>query len=416
MYLYCKPIVGISTIRSERFLKSLHEFKEELARTGYNPHVTRLYLHSIAHFGIWLEREGLDIERVDNGIVAAFEQHRERCLCENASKNTGRHVVSGIRIFVGYLRKLGCVTAVEASPPPVPIVAEFLNWMRTHRGVVETTIRAYQYYVANLVESLGDDPKTYVAADLRDFISKRYGHYGPRSIRMVMGAVRMFLRYLVVDGRCRSGLDHALISSPNWSQQSLPRGISSEDINKVLMSCPATSIGIRDRAILLLLIRLGLRAGDVAKLRFGDICFKTGVLRVCGKGFRETQLPLSQDIGEALLEYLRAVRIQVKSDHDYIFLQAMAPFLAFGSQRHPGSAIRHVARSALKRAGVQSPSRGSHVFRHTAACQMLRSDVGLENIAAVLRHRVVDTTAIYAKVDLQMLAQVAQPWPEMMPC
>ena len=265
---------------------------------------------------------------------------------------------------------------------------------------------------ANLVEVLGDDPQTYTAAGLRDFLAKRYRHYGHGSIRMVLAAVRMFLLYLAADGRCRIGLDQALTSPPNWSQQSLPRGLSAQDVNRVLALCPTTPIGIRDRAILLLLVRLGLRAGDVAALRSTDLCFETATLRVCGKGGREVRLPLPQEVGEALLDYLRRGRPRAESD--YVFLRAVAPFRPFGRQR--GHAVTHIARAALKRAGIQPPTPGAHVFRHTAACQMLRADVSLEGIAAVLRHRSVETTALYAKVDLHMLEQVAQPWPEVASC
>jgi site-specific recombinase XerD len=267
--------------------------------------------------------------------------------------------------------------------------------------------------VTQLVDSLGDDPQTYTAHDLRDFVAKRYQHYGRNSIRMVLAAVRMFLRYLAVEGRCRPGLEQALISPANWSQQSLPRGLSSQQVQSILAACPSTPRGIRDHAILLLLIRLGLRAGDIAALRFSDLCFQTATIRVSGKGGREVRLPLPQDVGDALLAYLDTGRPPVQSDH--IFLRSMAPFKPFNGEQ-AGHAVTHVARTALKRAGIQPPIGGAHVFRHTAACQMLRQDVGLEDIAAVLRHRSIETTAHYAKVDLRLLEQVAQPWPEVEPC
>jgi integrase len=230
---------------------------------------------------------------------------------------------------------------------------------------------------------------------------------------MVLAAVRMFLRFLAVEDRCRVGLDAALIAPPNWSRQSLPRGLSAADVTRVLHQCPTTPTGIRDRAIVLLLIRLGLRAGDVAALRFADLSFETATLRVCGKGGRDVRLPLPQDVGEALLDYLRRGRPPAESE--YVFLRAVAPVRPWcGRQR--AHAVTHIARAALRRAGVHPPTPGAHVFRHTAACQMLRAGVRLEGIAAVLRHRSVDTTALYAKVDRQMLERVAQPWPEVASC
>ncbi len=223
----------------------------------------------------------------------------------------------------------------------------------------------------------------------------------------------MFLRYLAAEGQCRPGLEHALTLPANWSQQSLPQGLAPEEIRRVLAACPPTPRGLRDRAALLLLIRLGLRAGDVSKLRFSDLCFGTATIRVLGKERREVRLPLPQDVGDALLAYVSKGRPRIQSE--FVFLRSIAPFQPF-SMRQAGSGVSYIARAALRRAGVQPPRRGSHVFRHTAACQMLRQGVGLEGIAEVLRHRSVETTGIYAKVDLALLGQIAQPWPEGMSC
>jgi site-specific recombinase XerD len=230
---------------------------------------------------------------------------------------------------------------------------------------------------------------------------------------MVFAAVRMFLRYLAIEGKCRAGLEHALTPPANWSQQSLPRGLSAEEVERVLAGCSSSPRGLRDRAVLLLLIRLGLRAGDVSKLRLSDLCFKTATIRVSGKGAREVRLPLPQDVGDTLVDYLSAVRPRVQSE--FVFLRSIAPFKPF-SMRQAGKGVSHIARSALKRARVHPPKPGAHVFRHTAACQLLRQGVGVERIAEVLRHRSVGTTGIYAKVDLELLGQVAQPWPEALQC
>lgn len=279
--------------------------------------------------------------------------------------------------------------------------------------MVETTITTYGRYLTDLVRELGDEPTEYTARSLRAFVERRCRHYRRGSTRMLLAAVRMFLRYLAVNGGCRPGLECALPSTANWSLHPLPRGLATGDIDRVLASCPSTPRGIRDHAILLLLTRLGLRAGDVAKLRFVDLCFETGTIRVSGKGRRESLLPLPQDVGDALLRYLREGRPQVPGE--FVFLRSMAPFNPFGMRR-AGSAVSGVARAALNRSGVQAPSRGSHVFRHTAACQMLRQGVGLEDIAEVLRHQSISTTGIYAKVDQELLSQVAQPWPEVARC
>jgi integrase/recombinase XerD len=383
MQAYPESRLGLETIQSARFLELFRDYGKELVQAGYNPGVARLHLRSVVHFGVWLELEGVTLDSIDEQTVATFDRHRSSCRCPGTSRDCGRHVLSCIRAFLKHLRER---RIVETNAPPEPscLVREFLGWMSTHRGVVDTTLTSYRRYVTHLVDCLSDDPQTYTAGKLRDFIAKRYRHYGRNSIRMVLAAVRMFLRYLAVEGRCRPGLEQALVSPANWSRHSLPRGLTSQQVQSILAACPSTPRGIRDRAILLLLIRLGLRAGDVAALRLADLCFQTATIRVSGKGGREVRLPLPQDVGDALLAYLDTGRPRVQSDH--LFLRSLAPFKPF-SGAQAGHAITHVARSALKRAGVQPPICGAHVFRHTAACQMLRQDVGLEDIAAVLRHR-----------------------------
>src|SRR3990172_7402915 len=151
---------------------------------------------------------------------------------------------------------------------------------------------------------------------------------------MVLAAVRMFLRYLAAEGKCRPGLEHALTPLANWSQQSLPRGLAPEEIRRVLAACPTTPRGLRDRAALLLLIRLGLRAGDVSKLRFSDLCFETATIRVSGKGGREVRLPLPHDVGDALLEYLRAGRPRVHGE--FVFRASRGDVGASRGQRPGG--------------------------------------------------------------------------------
>jgi integrase/recombinase XerD len=374
MYTYLKPILGLSDIRSATFLQLVHDYEKALVKSGYNPYVVRLHLHSVSHFVIWLERKGIKLETIEQRTVAAFNRHRPHCRCRGTSRNRGRHVVSCVRIFLHYLREQGKVPLAELPAGSNLLVDEFLQWMTADRGAVETTLASYQLFVTNLVEFLGDDPRTYTARGLRDFIAKRYRHYGHNSIRMVLAAVRMFLRYLTVDGRCRPGLDHALPSPAIWSQQSLPQGLAIEEVQRTLTSCSSAPAGIRDRAVLLLLIRLGLRASDVAALQFKDLCFETATIKVSGKGRREVQLPLPQEVGDALLEYLRGGRPQINSN--YVFLRAVAPFRPFGGLR-PGHAVSHIARTALRRAGVQCSRRGAHVFRHTTACWMLSAGVGL---------------------------------------
>lgn len=409
---YASPVAGLSAIRSQTFQQLFADYERRLLGAGYHPTSVRLQLHSIAHFGVWCELEDCNLDTINDQTLDAFERHRSTCRCPGTSRNRSRQVRSCVRGFLRHLRERG-VILVEARPEPVPSVQAFLRWMRVDRGVVESTLTSYGGYVGDLVRVLGDDPRTYTAVGLRDFVEQRCRHYRRNSSRMVLAAVRMFVRYLAVEGQCRSGLEHALPSPAHWSHQSLPRGLRPEEVERILARCPLTPRGLRDRAVLLLLIRLGLRAGDVKRLRFSDLCFDTAAIRVSGKGGRAVRLPLPQDVGDALLAYVRAGRPSV--DSEFVFLRSMAPFDPF-AMRPASKVVGHIARAALKRADVHPPTRGAHVFRHTAACQLLRQGVSLEGIAEVLRHRSVETTGLYAKVDVALLESVAQPWPEVVPC
>jgi integrase len=181
-------------------------------------------------------------------------------------------------------------------------------------------------------------------------------------------------------------------------------------VNSLIAACDGSSPARRrDRAIILLLARLGLRAGDVAGLRIGDIEWVTGTLRVSGKGRYQVRLPLPQEVGDAILNYLECR--PPTHDCDNIFVRNIAPYRPLKR----GDGVSSAVRSVMKRAGVVSPVKAAHVLRHTAATQMLRHGVPLDKIGLVLRHRGIDTTAYYAKADVNLLKGIAQPWTEVLP-
>jgi site-specific recombinase XerD len=225
-------------------------------------------------------------------------------------------------------------------------------------------------------------------------------------------ALRMFLRFLIAEGKCAAGLEAAIPVVAQWRLSSLPRYLQSDEVERVIASCDTASpVGRRDRAILLLLARLGLRAGDIVQLRLADLDWKGAWICVTGKSRRQTQFPLTRELGQAIVDYLEDGRPQ--TDADALFVRSRAPFRAFASH----CAISVVVAQAMRRAGVKCPSRGAaHVLRHSVATSMLREGASLQDIAAILGHRSITTTQIYAKVDLPELQQISQPWPEVQPC
>jgi len=257
---------------------------------------------------------------------------------------------------------------------------------------------------------LGDDPKTYSARRLRDFVIERSRSHGRRRGETIVCAVRAFLRFLVATGKCRDGLPDAIPRFASWKLSSLPRYLEPPVVQRIIDACPpSTPLLRRDRAILLLLSRLGLRAGDIGRITFDDIDWRNATFAVAGKSRRREQLPLPQDVGDAILDYIRHGRPAMR--HPQVFLTSRAPHRPVNN-----GTISQIANAAILRAGVDSPNHGAHVFRHSAATAMLRQGAGLPSIGAVLRHRLPDTTLQYAKIDFASLAEVAMPWPEVSPC
>jgi site-specific recombinase XerD len=288
----------------------------------------------------------------------------------------------------------------------------FRRWMQQQRGTCDATLYNYGLDLRDLLKSLGEDPTKFDAKSLREFVLERSQQRGWGVAKRCTAAVRMFLRFLIADGKCAVGLDASIPALAHWRLSSLPRYLQPDEVEQVITSCdPATPIGRRDRAILLLLARLGLRAGDIVQLRLGDLDWKEAVIHVSGKGRRQTLLPLTQEIGDAVVTYIQDGRPQTAADA--LFIRSYAPFRALGDH----SAISMIVAQAMRRAGVTCPSRGAaHALRHSVASSMLQQGSSLQEIAGVLRHRSITTTEIYAKVDVVTLRQIAQPWPEVKSC
>ena len=288
-------------------------------------------------------------------------------------------------------------------------MAHFKVWLCKHRGASDSTIKLYARDAAHLMATLGDDPEKWEPAAIRSFFLDRASHCGNGTVEKLTTSLRAFLRYLAVRGRCQAGLADVVPGYARWRLADLPRSLAAEQVNRLIAACDGEVVERRrDRAILLLLARLGLRAGDVAQLRLDDIEWKTASLRVSGKSRYEVRLPLPQNVGDAIAAYLACRPSTCPSDH--VFLRNIAPFRPFRN----GDGVSSLVRRLMQRAGIVAPVKGAHVLRHTAATEMLRHGVPLEKIGLVLRHRGIDTTARYAKADVALLKQIAQPWPEVL--
>jgi integrase/recombinase XerD len=391
----------------------LDAFASELTATGYMSLTIGGYQDSIAHFGEWIQRKSIALEAIDDDAVAGFASHRCACSGGRKQKRVSQKYVARVRRFVCYLRERGVVKAREnVGEFPIPIVVELGEWLLRHRGVSTRTVERHKRLVTHLLLKLGDDSANYDVESIRRVICAEASSHRPATAQSLATTLRVYLRFLVSKGLCRPGLDRAVPQVANWKLSALPRYLVASDVERLIASCDVEKPnGIRDRAILLLLARLGLRAGDVFGMRIDDIDWREATLRVRGKGRREVRLPLPQDAGDAVLAYLVQARPRVAIDR--MFLCANGPHRPLATS----SGISNIVGLALRRAGISDPpSRGANLLRHSAATTMLRAGATLDAVATVLRHRSSDTTAHYAKVDIAMLRQVAQPWPGDVSC
>jgi site-specific recombinase XerD len=394
---------GLSGPYADGFAAALHS-------DGYRNATAVRYIRAAVHLGHVLQKRGRDLADID---ISKFDRHLQSCRCPRSKGGRrNHHTLYGAKRFRDYLVRIGVckrpdLHVTENVEPQ--LVVGFRHWLRKHRGAAEHTIRLYRRDASHFVITLGDDPSCWDAQGVRKYFLDRSDHSGAGSIEKLITSLRVFLRYLSAQGLCKADLDKAVPAYASWRLAELPRYLSAEQVNALIAACDGSSPARRrDRAILLLLSRLGLRAGDVARLRLSDIEWQSGSLRVSGKGRYQVRLPLPQEVGDALIDYLGSRPIAQETD--YVFVRSIAPFRPF--VRSDG--VSNVVRRAMKRAGVISPAKGAHVLRHTAATEMLRLGVPLDRIGLVLRHRGIDTTAYYAKADAKLLKQVAQPWPEVL--
>ena len=352
----------------------------------------------LGHWTDWIHDAGYDLSTIHSGYAASVPAFR-------AMPNYSMRLRSGT-LFVLFLEEQCIVDPLPKPPSPSeqwPILGEFRDWMLRNRGVLDSSLDTYQNILVHMFLVLGDAPEAYSAHAIREFVLGRAGMHGVAHARMTVTATRAFLRFLIATGRCPAGRDQAIPNFAGWQLAPVPDFLNDADITRIVAACSGEA-RLRDRAVILFLVRLGLRASEVANLEFDHIDWRNGRIAIRGgKSRREEWLPLPQEVGEALLAYLDRGRPSLATPRVFVTAQnPMRPMSRF--------AVNCLAQAALDRAGIQSGRRGSHLLRHSAATAMLRHGVNLAGVGAVLRHRSLSTTMQYAKVDFALLREIAQPW------
>jgi site-specific recombinase XerD len=335
----------------EHVATHLTAFAQHLSALGYSLVSQRGYRSQAEHFVCWLRLLRIQWSQVDAAVVDRFARHECRCAIRRKRKlteGTGpAHRRRGAHRFIGFLQESGVIpqTTMLCEPTEDPRLAAFRNWLRQHRGAADDTIRRYLHEELRWLPALGRDPSAYDAATIRDLVLNQGAERSRASVRMTATVLRSYLRFLAARGECRPELVGAVPVAPRRHLATLPRYTSSAMIERIVGSCDATTpVGIRDRAIVLLLARLGLRAGDVWRLRFVDIDWAKALLHVHGKSRRPASLPLPQDVGDAVLAYLERVRPKVKEER--VFLRVQAPFRPFASSAEIAGIVAVCSRAA----------------------------------------------------------------------
>ena len=368
-------------------------FAAELTAHGYTDLSATNQLRLMADMSRWLDARATALGDIDHGVVVQFLEKR----CRTHTQFTTERAVAPLLRYLEAARVIDPIEA-PARRPRSELLLEYDRYLVEERAVLPAR-RALCLAVADQFLD-GKRVKTLTTRDVTHFVDARAGRPG---FSGELSALRSLLRFLFVSSKTRVNLVHAVPSSPRWRLASLPKALEPSELEAVLATCDRrTLVGCRNYAVLVLLGRLGLRAGEVAALQLDDLDWKAGEIVVRGKGRVLGRLPMPVDVGEAVVAYLRR-SLRSKGTRS-VFVSSRAPYRGGAS-----SAIIGIAKTALRSAGIESG--GAHRLRHTAATQMLRRGASLTEIAQVLRHRHIDTTAIYAKVDHDSLRSIARPWP-----
>lgn len=397
----------MSNVLGVRFWGPLESYAEgfagELSRLGYTAGSASHQLRLLAHLSRWLEAEGRG-RGVDRSDLVRFVAER---------RAEGRRLYVSMRGIAPLVDFLDGVGLLEREEPEVPdgveqFIDRYRTYMRCDRGVADSSIRtdvsALRPFLERRAVGGSVELEGVSAVEVTGFLLEVAALGMPGRAQTTATALRSVLRFLHVEGITERSLLGAVPSVASWRLSALPKALEPGEVARLLAACDRrTSIGRRDAAMLLLLVRLGLRAREVARLELGDIDWRAGEMVVHGKGSRDERIPVPDDVGRAIVGYLQRGR-PVNALTRHVFVRDKAPHRGLTSE-----AVSARVWAASRRAGLEEFR--AHRLRHTAATAMLAAGTPLTEIGQLLRHRKALTTAVYAKTDVETLRGVARAWP-----
>lgn len=379
-------------------------FTEGLLRRGYTRTSAEQHVCFIAHLDRWMAGEGVGLDGLSEPVIERYLG--ERRAAGYVEYRSGK----ALRPLLEYLAPLAVLPVPDdAAPTPVGmLLGRYSSYLVGERGLTAGTAHGYVHcvrpFVVSRVRGQVIDLAGISAVEVTGFVLAACPGRAVGSAKLIVCALRSFLRWLHLTGQAPGSLTEAVPSVAGWRLSQLPKGLEPGQLRRLLACCDRrTPTGRRDYAVLLLLSRLGLRAGEVARLGLGDIDWRHGEIAVVGKGDRSERLPLPADVGAAIVAYLRRGR-PVTADGRTVFVRVHAPHRALTV-----SGVTMIVCDRAESCGLGTVH--AHRLRHTAATAMLRAGSPLPEIGQVLRHRSALSTAIYAKVDRDALRVLARPWP-----
>lgn len=392
---------------------SADAYVQYLQDRGYAPSTIDSYVQGVAHFGHWLTAQRIGISQLDEQLIRAFlDQHLPVCRCAPFCRRARRSMQAALNRLLELLRLSGQVAA-KAPTRSVAINNElhsFEHYLTEICGLAPATCYSRMCRVrAFLLDRFGAGPVRWghvKREDIARFMTRYTAGWAISSKQTAGSSLRCYLRFKALSGVPPAALATAIPKIAHWRLASVPRTLSASEIQQFLDSFHRrSSTSRRDYAIARCCVDLGLRAAEIARLRLEDVSWREGTLSIPSKGRRIDVLPLPRMTGQAIAEYLRFGRPATTSRA--LFMRHRPPL----HRSVTAGSVRHAIRNAAKRCGLKHRIDGSHILRHTIAQRLLHGGASLKQIADLLRHRCLDTTTIYTKVDLRSLARVALPWP-----
>lgn len=378
-------------------------FEDWLASRGYKPNTIKFQMCLVTGLGRWLAPSGRSAGDLGPAVVAEFVSHYNTCHVRNISPQA-------LAAFGEFIRTTG-IEVATAEPPPgeVDVILDgYRNYLLSERGLASSTVQTRMPLLRPFLEGRLREGHlelaTIAPTELADTIVKHYGTHSPKTTKSQVSALRSLLDYLYLQGIINRRLSEAVPQAAQHSMAGLPPLLGADEVRRLLESCDRSSpTGRRSFAVITLLARLGLRAGEVAALMLEDIDWRSGVIRVRGKGGHLEAMPMPADAGEALAAYLQGTRPETALARN-VFVRIHAPHRAMS-----GHSVSWVVADAATRAGLGTMH--AHRLRHFAASETLARGADLAEVGELLRHRSLISTAIYAKVNTEALRTIARPWP-----